>query len=367
MAEIQPCPTFDVEFSLSIYNRTGKFFIGELIIENCADLLGSVYYWRYRGRKTPQGLFGKIIGRIQHLQVVHTATGGIFGRLPRRKLDRPMLHIDPFSILSTQLRPIDAVIIHDIGAITHPRLFDPKTPAIYDMIFKEIASVGPHAIFVSKATQQAFRQRFGGERLASQRVIYPHIRTEASTGAATPIQIAGETFLLMTGALGIRKNQTGAIQAFVQSGLAERGVKLVLCGANEPGHQSVRDLAAKTFGVVLLNYVSDSELRWLYANARGFVLPSLLEGFGMPVAEAIQFGLIPIISSNSVLEEVAGEGALAVNPLDEAAIADAMICVVDMSAAERVTRCEALKGAISRFSEEQIIGDWRFALNDMRR
>src|SRR5690606_834442 len=117
-------------------NRTGKYFIGKDILASCGDLIGDIWYGYYRGQEPPSGIFGKVVGRIQHLQVMQTALGGPFGLLPKRLPPRPLLHIDPLSVLSTKLRREDAVICHDVGPITHPQLFDAKTGPMYDAIYR---------------------------------------------------------------------------------------------------------------------------------------------------------------------------------------------------------------------------------------
>ena len=112
-------------------------------------------------------------------------------------------------------------------------------------------------------------------------------------------------------------------------------------------------------------YVADAELAWLYAKARGFVLASLLEGFGIPLSEAISHGVVPLVSVDSVLHEVAGDGALLVDPRSEEEIAAAMIRLVDLSDAERAERLVLLRAAIERFSMATFRAEWRAALAGM--
>jgi alpha-1,3-rhamnosyl/mannosyltransferase len=76
--------------------------------------------------------------------------------------------------------------------------------------------------------------------------------------------------------------------------------------------------------IILPGYVSDDELKWLYKNCFGFVYPSLFEGFGMPVLEALGFGVPVLCSNTSSLPEAAGEAALLFDPLDTPSIAAAM-------------------------------------------
>jgi len=69
--------------------------------------------------------------------------------------------------------------------------------------------------------------------------------------------------------------------------------------------------------VCILGYVSDQDLAWLYSNCFAFVYPSLYEGFGLPVLEAMAQGAAVITSNGTSLPEVAGDAAYYINPLDE--------------------------------------------------
>jgi glycosyltransferase involved in cell wall biosynthesis len=154
-----------------------------------------------------------------------------------------------------------------------------------------------------------------------------------------------------------------SIAAYARSGLHAQGVQYVLCGApEEPGHDDACAAAARTPGVIRFPYVSDTELSWLYGNASGFVLASQLEGFGMPVAEAIAYGLVPAVSAASVLEEVAGNGGLFFDPNDEEAIAACMISLVDMSKQEREARSTAMSEHIRKFEKATFLSEWRSVL-----
>src|SRR5262249_32726892 len=78
-----------------------------------------------------------------------------------------------------------------------------------------------------------------------------------------------------------------------------------------------------------LGFVSDEELAVLYANATALIFPSLFEGFGIPVIEAQAAGLPVICSDIEVLREVAGQGAIFINPQCGESMAKAIIDVVD--------------------------------------
>jgi alpha-1,3-rhamnosyl/mannosyltransferase len=78
-----------------------------------------------------------------------------------------------------------------------------------------------------------------------------------------------------------------------------------------------------------VGYLETREIRALMAASAALVLPSLEEGFGLPVVEAMAAGLPVVCSRGSALEEVAGEAATLVNPLDTRSIADGMEKLLD--------------------------------------
>jgi glycosyltransferase involved in cell wall biosynthesis len=196
-------------------------------------------------------------------------------------------------------------------------------------------------------------------------VLYPAIRSDTIGGQEEPVKGLAGRFLLTVGAIGDRKNQRRCIEAFSHSQLAGDGVSYVICGSREPGYDAVAELAANVPGVVLLPYVSDAQLRWLYRHASGFVLASLLEGFGIPLAEAINEGLVPLVTRDSVLVEVSGEGALSCDALDTDEIDHGMRLLIEMSDGERKERLVGLRKSIERFSLDKFREDWRAALSEI--
>jgi glycosyltransferase involved in cell wall biosynthesis len=150
-------------------------------------------------------------------------------------------------------------------------------------------------------------------------------------------------FWLSVGSLEPRKNQRRLVEAYARSGSS---LPLVLTG----GKGWLMD-DWRPAGVTLTGYVSDSELEWLYRNCFGFLYPSLFEGFGMPVLEALALGAPVICSNTSSLPEVAGDAGLLVDPLDAGAIAAAMIRLASGEIGREALRTAGLHQA-RRFSWE---------------
>lgn len=133
-----------------------------------------------------------------------------------------------------------------------------------------------------------------------------------------------QPYLLSVGTIQPRKNYARVIQAFsrlqmTNSGLPVADYQLLISGGKGWMYEDVYDTIQR-LGVEdrvrMLGYTPDEDLPALYALATLFVYPSLYEGFGLPVAEAMACG-VPVITSNaSSLPEVAGDAALYFDPLD---------------------------------------------------
>ncbi len=148
-----------------------------------------------------------------------------------------------------------------------------------------------------------------------------------------------DRFILFVGTLEPRKNLEALVRAYAawraQARDEDRDVKLLLAGGKgwfyEQIFAQVRALGLEE-AVLFTGFVPAAELPSLYAAALGFVYPSLLEGFGLPVLEAMACGAPVITSRAPSLLEVAGDAALCVEATDEAALAHALALLVTQPA-----------------------------------
>jgi len=135
------------------------------------------------------------------------------------------------------------------------------------------------------------------------------------------LQNQRDQIILCVGALQIRKNVVRLIEAFERLPLAiARGWKLVLAGstAGFGAAEIVRRIenSPRVMQIQLRGYVTTAELRDLYRRAAIFAFPSLDEGFGIPVLEAMAHGTPVLTSNRSALPEVAGDAALLIDPYE---------------------------------------------------
>src|SRR5207237_505222 len=129
-----------------------------------------------------------------------------------------------------------------------------------------------------------------------------------------------DRYFLFVGTLQPRKNLGRVLRAFARvSRTGAAPAVLVLAGAAGRGSPALRQQVSELGledRVRWLGYVPEADLPALYAGALAFVFPSLYEGFGLPVVEAMAWGAPVITSSVSSLPEVAGDAALLVDPYD---------------------------------------------------
>lgn len=144
-------------------------------------------------------------------------------------------------------------------------------------------------------------------------------------------------YFLHVGVLEKRKNLVRLVEAFAQLHAVHPEYKLVLVGNTPVKLQlndapAIEDTIAKLGlqeAVVRLGYLEADALATIYAHAFAYCLPSLNEGFGLPVLEAFHFKLPLICANASALPEVAGDAALFFDPNDTTSISAAMLQLVE--------------------------------------
>lgn len=139
----------------------------------------------------------------------------------------------------------------------------------------------------------------------------------------------GCDYFLVVGNRKDHKNEARVIEAFAEVLGSRNDLRLVFTGKPSKNLQTVIDRHAMGDFVRFTGLLSDADLAKHYRGAVGLVFPSLYEGFGLPVVEAMSCGTPVITSTTTSLPEVAGDAALLVDPLSTYAIASAMTRLLD--------------------------------------
>jgi len=162
-------------------------------------------------------------------------------------------------------------------------------------------------------------------------------------------------YILYVGSIEARKNLSRLLEAYAQVRCWSHKWKLVVVGAHKWKYGPVLETLERlqlTSDVHFTGYVAEADLPALYNGASLFVFPSLYEGFGLPVLEALACGT-PVITANcSSLPEVTDEAAILVNPMDVNAIASAMRQILEQPELAESLRYRGIAQA-RRFSWEQ--------------
>jgi glycosyltransferase involved in cell wall biosynthesis len=183
-------------------------------------------------------------------------------------------------------------------------------------------------ICISEATKQELLARF---RVSEEQcvVVYPGVK-DLTHIQRVPVSVPANKYVFFVGTAKKRKNLLNLVRGFILA--AERGLTcdLVIAGRFEKDSAYAREImeaiarAHMESRVHILGKISDGELTYLYEHALAFTFPSQLEGFGMPVVEAMQLGVPVLTSTTSSLPEAAGDAAVLINPEDPDQIAEAI-------------------------------------------
>ena len=358
-------PPFVADLSLALINRTGAYHVCRDLAFNLPEHISAVRYWRLHRRREPRDFMRRLLGAAMLFELSHAKLAAWLPSWNRTAgLQQKTLFLDPLYVLRAQLGSRDIVLCHDVGPVSTPHLFEPATSALYRQAYARIQARRPAMVFVSEASRADFVAHFGSE-FPAMAVIPLYVRSGSTEGPAEQPAGVSKPFLLMVAALETRKNYPRAIEAFVRSSLREQGFSLVFCGPRGNEASAVQEIARRTPGVTALGFASEAELRWLYRNASGFVLPSLLEGFGLPAAEAAQHGLLSVVSRGGALAEAVGGGALLVDPLNVEDIARGMRQLAMMPAPLKAERLAIAQRHAATLTFDRYISNWSNLLADL--
>lgn len=151
------------------------------------------------------------------------------------------------------------------------------------------------------------------------------------------------------------KNLPRLINAIAELRVTNPDVELHLAGRPQANYPSQPELAGLITqpGIKVLGYLSDQELSAAYADADVVCYPSLTEGFGLPVLEAMAAGAVVVTSNTTSLPEVAGGAAILVDPESQSSIAAGIAAALDEPADDRARRIAMGHEVAQRFSWEK--------------
>jgi glycosyltransferase involved in cell wall biosynthesis len=218
--------------------------------------------------------------------------------------------------------------LHDAAVFDHPQAYRPSFVRWYRALFRHRARRGDLLITPSAHARERLALHLG---LPAPRLhVLPHGADHLDAVAAEPgllarLGLQAGHYWLCVASGNPNKNLPRLARAHARAG---GGLPLVLVGADDPrvfapgpaGSQALPAPAA----LLLRPAASDAELKALMQGARALLVPSLVEGFGLPALEAMRQGCAVMAARAGALPEVCGEAALYVDPADDDSIADGL-------------------------------------------
>jgi glycosyltransferase involved in cell wall biosynthesis len=253
------------------------------------------------------------------------------------------------------------VTIHDIGPLSHTELFTSVRPWLMKMGLQQAIKEAAAIIAVSQSTADIFQEYFKVDLKERMHVIYEGVNAKyleepdySVLDVIKDLPDKDTPFLLTMGAISPRKNLPLVIEALEQ--LADTiPHHLVHVGIPHwDTDEFFNKLKNSPFAnrIHLPGYLSDDQVHALYNRAHAYIFPSLFEGFGLPLLEAMAGGC-PIVTSNlSSMPEIAGDAAILIDPFNLQEMKDAIHAVcTDEALAEKLRQNGARR--VQEFSWEQ--------------
>jgi glycosyltransferase involved in cell wall biosynthesis len=229
------------------------------------------------------------------------------------------------------------VSVHDISYVHFPEFFSKRDLRLLSTYVPYSLKAARHVLTLSESAAQDIERVYGVPR--SKISVVPLAARAPYTSMAEPTRVAhvreiyglSEPYVLAVGNLQPRKNLLRLVEAVAQLPAWASDLKLALVGKAQwresDIYRRVTELGLQD-RVVFTGYVSDEDLAHLYHGSHALVYPSLYEGFGLPVLEAMSCGTPVICSNTSSMPEVAGDAAIMIDPLNISEMADAIGSVV---------------------------------------
>ncbi len=236
--------------------------------------------------------------------------------------------------------PVPAVVtVHDLGYLHYPDAHRRIDRWYLDWTTRRHTHVAHHLIADSQATKNDLINFYGAKPdqitvvyLGRDEMLAPVSNPQLIDATKSKYNITGN-YLLYLGTLQPRKNLIRLVEAFHQAvtSLQNEELKLVIAGRQGWLYADIFERVqylGLTGRVLFPGYVADTDKPALLSGALAYVFPSLYEGFGLPVLEAMACGT-PVLTSNcSSLPEVAGRAALLIDPHDTAQIAAGLVQLI---------------------------------------
>jgi len=242
----------------------------------------------------------------QNQDIVGTSAGILWEQytLPRflNSKDKPLLL--NFCNVAPLFYENKITCLHDIAFERHPEFFSKKFVLYYRWLIPRVLNSSRHIITVSEFSKREISSfyRINPERIS----VAPNASSFVAAQSDELVNVHPRPYFLFVGSLDPRKNLLFLLKAFHEASLQD--IDLIIVGASHASF--ARNPEIEWFrnipNIIFTGYISDADLRNYYAGAIALINPSLYEGFGLPIAEALSMNTPVLASDIEAFKEVGG-------------------------------------------------------------
>jgi glycosyltransferase involved in cell wall biosynthesis len=238
------------------------------------------------------------------------------------------------------------VTVHDVAVLEHPEWFESRFARWYQWMTPRLVKRVQRVITVSKFSKRRLVELTGIPE--SRVVVIPngvdsrfHRRgCEEIDRVRQTLQIPSPRYMLSLGSIEPRKNLATLLESWkLAIARLPQEFWLVVAGVVGSGHifqgSGIETVPER---VMFAGFVNDEDLPALYSGATALLYPSIYEGFGLPVLEAMASGCVPVVADTTALPEVVGDAGIMIDPCDTEQIASAIIRIADDTDLRKVLR-----------------------------
>lgn len=213
------------------------------------------------------------------------------------------------------------VTIHDLSFRLYPEWNSKMFSIVYNKMIPILANKAKHILTVSNTAKKELVAELG---VTEKKISVIYNAVSAVFLQEEPKDLIEENYILTVSSFHPRKNLKQLIAAFLL--IPDQNLKLYIVG-NFDRNFAHEEINTNNLGdrIKILTNVNDQDLKTYYLNAKLFVYPSLYEGFGIPIIEAMRCGVPVCVSNIDVFREVCGNNATYFNPYDTKDIRDQII------------------------------------------
>jgi glycosyltransferase involved in cell wall biosynthesis len=313
--------------------KTGTEWYSYEIIRHLVDLDRNNNYILYTNQK-PDDQLNDMPKNVKW-QIIPFTRGWTLIRLSAEMiLKKPDVLFIPAHTLPF-FSPVNSVVtVHDIGFVHNPELYPARQKIYHNFVLNYVKKRAKHIITPTEYVKQDLVKTLGvpEERITAvwhgydSDLYKPHTEDHLSKKYSP--------YIFFIGRLETKKNIVNLVKAFdiFKSQNKDSKLKLILAGKPSHGYDLIKESIEKSkykTDIIELGYLATKEVPYYLSNAEAFVFPTSLEGFGMPIIEAMACGCPVVASNNSCIPEIVQDAGILIDPTDPKSIAAGIAQITD--------------------------------------